>query len=285
MAYAIFISYRHDDAPAQTTAIGAALKQQVGESLVCMDVGSIDDAQQRPTLERTALSTAKLVIVVIGRQWLQISDKYSKRCIDNDHDRVLNEIKTALNCQSRIIPVLVDGAKMPPLDVLPNDIKALASLQTFTVRPQHWHHDIKLLLSQLDTIQPECRLKTRQDVSCYPNKPVKAPMPIDGEKLEQILTHQLPQWQALATALPDNHEQTRIELNREYQFVSFQAAVYFMAQVAIGCDIAMHHPRWENIWRTVTVNLTTWDHGLQRVTDSDVMLAKYFDRAYQDYQV
>ena len=55
-----------------------------------------------------------------------------------------------------------------------------------------------------------------------------------------------------------------------------------MAQVAPGCDIAMHHPRWENIWKTIRVYLTTWDIK-HRISDRDIQLARYFDRAYAEF--
>jgi pterin-4a-carbinolamine dehydratase len=74
----------------------------------------------------------------------------------------------------------------------------------------------------------------------------------------------------------------RIEIFREYTFETFQEAVSFMHQVAPGCDVAIHHPRWENIWKTVRVYLTTWGIG-HRVSDRDVQLAKYFDRAYREF--
>jgi pterin-4a-carbinolamine dehydratase len=65
----------------------------------------------------------------------------------------------------------------------------------------------------------------------------------------------------------------RKELFREYKFGSFQEAIRFMREVSTGCDIADHHPRWENIYRTLRVYLTTWgiDH---RVTDRQTQRAK-----------
>ncbi|MES1264431.1 MAG: 4a-hydroxytetrahydrobiopterin dehydratase, partial [Variovorax sp.] len=74
----------------------------------------------------------------------------------------------------------------------------------------------------------------------------------------------------------------RIEICREFRFTTFQGAIGFMAQVAPGCDIAMHHPRWENVWRTVRVFLTTWDVG-HKISDRDIQLARYFDRAYAEF--
>jgi len=57
-----------------------------------------------------------------------------------------------------------------------------------------------------------------------------------------------------------------------------------MNEVAPACVIAAHHQRWENIWRAVRVYLTTFDIGHQ-VTDRDVQLAKYFDRAYAHFMM
>ncbi|WP_392531464.1 4a-hydroxytetrahydrobiopterin dehydratase [Nostoc sp. C117] len=67
-----------------------------------------------------------------------------------------------------------------------------------------------------------------------------------------------------------------------YNFKTFRYAIELMNQVAPGCDIALHHPRWENVWRTVRVYLTTWDIGHQ-ISDRDIQLAKYFDKAFSDF--
>jgi len=53
-------------------------------------------------------------------------------------------------------------------------------------------------------------------------------------------------------------------------------------QVAPACDIANHHPRWENNWKTLRIWLTTWD-AAQRITSRDIDLARYFDDVYADY--
>jgi pterin-4a-carbinolamine dehydratase len=100
--------------------------------------------------------------------------------------------------------------------------------------------------------------------------------------LKKTLENELVRWQLVESALPEDPQKTRVELYREFKFKSFQSAIGFMAQVAPGCDIAMHHPRWENIWKTVRVFLTTWDIG-HRVSDRDVVLARYFDRAYSEF--
>lgn len=55
-----------------------------------------------------------------------------------------------------------------------------------------------------------------------------------------------------------------------------------MTEVADFADKANHHPRWENIYETLDVYLTTWDIG-HRISHLDVQLAQFFNRAYQSY--
>ena len=44
-----------------------------------------------------------------------------------------------------------------------------------------------------------------------------------------------------------------------------------------------HHPDWENIWRTITVWLTTWDLG-HLPSIYDIELAEYLDQLYLEYE-
>jgi pterin-4a-carbinolamine dehydratase len=89
-------------------------------------------------------------------------------------------------------------------------------------------------------------------------------------------------WKKKVSPLPEDSESVRVELFREYRFKSFRDAIRFMYQVAPGCDIAIHHPRWENIWKTVRVYLSTWDIE-HRISDRDIQLARYLDKAYSEF--
>jgi pterin-4a-carbinolamine dehydratase len=82
--------------------------------------------------------------------------------------------------------------------------------------------------------------------------------------------------------VPGAPRQIRVELHREFVFRSFLDVLAFMAEVGDFADKANHHPRWENIFRTLDVYLTTWDIG-HRISQLDLQLAQYFDRAYEKY--
>ena len=284
MAGSIFISYRRDDTAAEAGAIFHAIRDKLGQESVFMDTSSISAGAEWPNEIRSALEAARLVIVVIGAQWVRSSDEWGRRRIDQDGDWVRREVETATNSSALIIPVLVNGAKLPPQNVLPDVLRPLVQRQAIELRRDYWDHDILLLLAQLDIAPPTSSPATVKDIDPYPKRPPEAPDPLDEEKVGRILTNELPDWRQKVSPLPGSSDRVRVELVRQFKFRTFQDAVHFMAQVAPGCDIAMHHPRWENIWKTLTVALSTWDHGLHRVTDRDVMLAKYFDRAFKEYK-
>ncbi len=55
-----------------------------------------------------------------------------------------------------------------------------------------------------------------------------------------------------------------------------------MAEVSESVMKTQHHPRWENIWRTVNVWLSTWDIG-HKPSRLDVDLAREMERVYRKY--
>jgi pterin-4a-carbinolamine dehydratase len=89
-------------------------------------------------------------------------------------------------------------------------------------------------------------------------------------------------WEIVKSTLPEDVSVTREELFKTYQFKNFKQAIDFMTQVAQGCELHGHHPRWENIWNRINVYLTTWGVGY-RITDRDIRLAQYLDKSYKKY--
>jgi len=108
------------------------------------------------------------------------------------------------------------------------------------------------------------------------------PEPISEEKLKLALSGSLAKWEKVVSTFPANPKKFRTELFRQYQFKTFRDAIEFMNQVVSGCEVLNHHPRWENIWRTVSVYLTTWDIDYT-ISDRDLQLAKYFDKAFSNF--
>ena len=82
---------------------------------------------------------------------------------------------------------------------------------------------------------------------------------------------------AALAGLPDWREAGgRDAITRTFTFANFGAAFSWMTRVALAAEKLDHHPEWNNVYRTVTVTLTTHDAG--GVTHRDVELARLMDR-------
>jgi 4a-hydroxytetrahydrobiopterin dehydratase len=68
----------------------------------------------------------------------------------------------------------------------------------------------------------------------------------------------------------------RSAINRTYTFADFNQAFGFMARVALVAEKMDHHPEWTNVYKTVSVTLTTHDAG--GVSERDLALARRMDQ-------
>ncbi|MEY4697908.1 MAG: putative pterin-4-alpha-carbinolamine dehydratase, partial [Pseudomonadota bacterium] len=68
-------------------------------------------------------------------------------------------------------------------------------------------------------------------------------------------------------------------LTRTYVFRNFIEAFGFMTRAALWAEKWNHHPEWSNVYKTVTVTLTTHDAG--GLTELDVKLASKMDQLAQ----
>ncbi len=60
-------------------------------------------------------------------------------------------------------------------------------------------------------------------------------------------------------------------IEKTYRFKNFVEAFGFMTKVALLAEKLDHHPEWSNVYRTVSIALTT--HDSKGVTALDVALA------------
>jgi 4a-hydroxytetrahydrobiopterin dehydratase len=67
----------------------------------------------------------------------------------------------------------------------------------------------------------------------------------------------------------------RDAITRTYLFADFNEAFGFMARAALVAEKMDHHPEWTNVYKTVTVVLTSHDAG--GLTERDIRLAEAMD--------
>jgi 4a-hydroxytetrahydrobiopterin dehydratase len=66
-----------------------------------------------------------------------------------------------------------------------------------------------------------------------------------------------------------------LAITREFEFSDFGRAMAFMTAVAVRAERMDHHPEWSNVYRNVSVRLTT--HSAHGLTELDFELAGYMD--------
>ncbi len=69
----------------------------------------------------------------------------------------------------------------------------------------------------------------------------------------------------------------RDAIQKTFTFKNFNQAFGFMTRVAMQAEKLDHHPEWFNVYKTVDVTLSTHDAG--GVTDLDIKLARFMDKA------
>lgn len=91
--------------------------------------------------------------------------------------------------------------------------------------------------------------------------------PLQGEALA-ALARELPEWQVV-----DEHH-----LRRSFKFRDFRSALDFVNCVGELAEQQGHHPDLFLVWGRVDV--TTWTHKINGLTESDFILAAKIDRLY-----
>ena len=118
---------------------------------VYIDVDSIGFGEDFFDAIDKALYSCNILLAVIGKGWLNASDDYGRR-IDNPDDFVRYEIATALENKAVVIPVLVDGARMPRSSDLPEDIALLVRKNAISIRHESFHADVEKLIKAVKSI-------------------------------------------------------------------------------------------------------------------------------------
>ena len=112
MAGNIFINYRRDDDAGFTQALYRRLEQTFPSESLFMDVDNIAPGLDFVQVLNEEVARCDVVIAVIGKNWLSAADETGERRLHNPEDFVCIEIESALAQKKRVIPVLVNDAKM-----------------------------------------------------------------------------------------------------------------------------------------------------------------------------
>lgn len=151
----IFISYRRGDTGGHAGRLYDDLVDHFGRNKVFRD---IDALQSQLGLDFTealdrALADSDVVLVLIGPNWLGIPGPDGTRRLDNPEDILHQEISMALaRPGTRVIPVLLGGATMPPIAELPAPLKPLARRQAIDISDRRWSFDVAQLIAAIEPL-------------------------------------------------------------------------------------------------------------------------------------
>jgi TIR domain len=110
MPQKIFISYRREDSAANALGIGQYLGNEFGRKNVFIDV-DMRAGVKFPVVLEQRLAECKVMLVLIGPDWLNALDEKGQRRIDDPNDWVRLEISHALKRNITVIPVRISGAE------------------------------------------------------------------------------------------------------------------------------------------------------------------------------
>ncbi len=122
----IFISYRHNDSQEDVYHIYEKISYFFGRSLTLIDDDSLKPGQNFLTWIEKSIQASHVVFVIIGKNWLTVTDETGNKKLTNPNDFVVVEIANALKHKKKIIPLILSGAPFPREDQLPPPIKELA---------------------------------------------------------------------------------------------------------------------------------------------------------------
>src|SRR5512134_3673778 len=136
----IFLSYRRADTAGYAGRLAEALRSRFGRDSVFQDVEAIRPGSDFVHEIDGAIARCHVLVVLIGDTWLTERSASGGRRLEDPEDFVRLEIATALRRGMGVLPVLVEGAKMPPEGDLPADLRPLARVQALELSDSRWEY-------------------------------------------------------------------------------------------------------------------------------------------------
>jgi hypothetical protein len=149
----IFLSYRRSESKYIAPMLSEKLEQRFGEDSVFLDVDNIPLGVDFREFIGNAVGQCDVLIALIGEEWVRAVDDHGNRRLDDPSDFVRIEIESALKRSIPVIPVLVDGVKMPSVKDLPPSIEQLAYRNATELRAgRDLHQHIEGLIEGLASL-------------------------------------------------------------------------------------------------------------------------------------
>ena len=148
----LFMSYRREDTAHAAGRLHERLADAFGRDRVFMDIDAVPLGVDFVEHISEQIVGCSAVIVMIGRQWLTVTDRKGLARLFTESDFVRTEVSAALRLNVPVIPVLVDDADMPTPEELPDDLRPLSRRNGIELSATRWRTDVERLIKELDWV-------------------------------------------------------------------------------------------------------------------------------------
>jgi hypothetical protein len=149
----VFICYRRDDTRPTAGRIHDSLASELGSDIeIFRDVKGIPYGETFVSVVEKAVEESNIFLVLIGSKWLEEFENRRNEAVD---DPVHFEIAAAIRRKVPIIPILVDGARLPRSKELPKEIASLSSYNGLQINNDHFEDGLAKLVGALRTRLPK----------------------------------------------------------------------------------------------------------------------------------
>ena len=146
----VFISYRRRETSGHAGRLYDRLAAHFGADRVFMDLRMEPGVDFVKQIDE-AVTSCEALLSLIGAQWLDMRDSHGRRRLDDPEDFARLEAEAALaRADVRVIPVLVQDAKMPAAEELPESLAPLARRHAIELSDERWDYDVGRLIEVLD---------------------------------------------------------------------------------------------------------------------------------------
>lgn len=169
----VFISYRRGLDSGWAPWLYDKLSDRFGAHRIFMDLDSIAAGDDFVEVITRSVASCRVLIALIGKGWAEALDAQGSRRLDDPGDFVRLEIESALKHGIRVIPLLIEGATMPPPAELPATLASIVFRQAVTLTATHRRYDAEHLVKAVERALDQPTVKSVQ----APAAPIVPPAP------------------------------------------------------------------------------------------------------------
>lgn len=177
----IFISYRRQDAAYPAGWLFDRLSERFAEGQLFKDVDSIEVGDDFVEVITDAVASCDILLAVIGPDWATIAGPDGEPRLHDPQDFVRLEIEAALDRDVMLIPILVEGAAMPPASQLPPSVAPVVRRQALELSPHRFKADSAHLMQVIERTLRELTNDTEPPPTALVNEPIKVPAKVPAK--------------------------------------------------------------------------------------------------------